>query len=79
MGLKSGIVRVHRLAYWMAKGPFPRKAEIHHRCENPPCIEEEHLILLGPVEHAEESNEKRWGRTLSEAEEAEILAELEDT
>jgi len=79
MGLKSGIVRVHRLAYWMHNGPFPKNAQIHHKCENPSCLEVEHLEIIGIAEHAEESNMKRWARAkLSEEDEQKIIDELEE-
>ena len=77
MGLRSGIVRVHRFAYWIIKGPFPKNAQIHHECENHSCLEIGHLALRGIVEHAAESNVKRWSG-LSEEAEQEIIAELEE-
>lgn len=60
MGVPSGIVRVHRLSFWIARGPFPINCEIDHICRNRKCIEETHLILLGPTEHARLSNLDRW-------------------
>lgn len=56
MGVPSGIVRTHRLAYWAAHGPFPKSAEIDHKCRQPRCSEAEHLFLRGPTEHALISN-----------------------
>jgi hypothetical protein len=41
----------HRLAYEMACGPIPPKYDIHHRCENPSCINPNHLQALTRREH----------------------------
>jgi len=60
MGLPSGIVRTHRLAYWIAFGPFPRNAQIDHKCRRKLCCEPEHLQLVGASEHAGISNRDRW-------------------
>ncbi len=56
MGLPSGIVRVHRLAYWYHIGPFPRHVQVDHKCRNRTCMEPGHLRLLGIIEHARKSN-----------------------
>lgn len=78
MGLKSGIVRVHRMSFWLHRGPFPANAQIHHRCENTSCLEIEHLEIIGISEHAEESNLKRWAKRLSKEEEDAIIEELDE-
>lgn len=56
MGIPSGLVRVHRLAYWIAHGPFPVAMQIDHGCRHKSCVEPEHLYLAGPVEHSRLSN-----------------------
>lgn len=41
--------RAHRAAWTMANGPIPPGASILHRCDNPPCINPDHLFLGDPT------------------------------
>jgi len=75
MGLRSGIIRVHRLAYWLAYGPFPRNAQIDHECRNQLCLEPTHLRLVGGIEHGHISQKDQ---VLNSTTEEEIMEELLD-
>jgi len=37
--------KAHRLAWTLARGPIPPGMHVLHRCDNPPCINVEHLFL----------------------------------
>lgn len=35
----------HRLAWYLEKGPIPSNMCVLHTCDNPPCVNVEHLFL----------------------------------
>lgn len=41
--------RAHRVAYQLVIGPIPAGGTIHHRCENPPCVNPWHLKVVTPL------------------------------
>lgn len=44
--MKNGVRRkwkAHRVAYWLATGDDPEGRVVRHSCDNPPCINPEHL------------------------------------
>jgi hypothetical protein len=45
-------IPVHRAVYELLTGPILEGRHLHHRCEQPACVNPEHLELLTPAEHA---------------------------
>lgn len=43
--MDGGMRLAHRVAWLMAKGPIPDGLGVLHRCDNPPCVNVDHLFL----------------------------------
>jgi hypothetical protein len=43
--------KAHRWMYERERGPLPDELHLHHRCENPRCVNPEHLRPLTKAEH----------------------------
>lgn len=50
LGVKTGVVRAHRLAKYLDK-PFPLACEVDHLCRNRICCEPTHHQVIGPKTH----------------------------
>jgi hypothetical protein len=55
------MILAHRLAWEYAYGPIPDGLQVLHRCDNPPCINPEHLWLGTNVDNM--ADRQRKGRT----------------
>ena len=48
----------HRLAWTLANGPIPNGLLVCHRCDNPPCINVEHMFLGTNADNMQDASTK---------------------
>ena len=53
---------VHRLKFEERHGPIPDGLEPDHLCNNPPCVNPDHLELVTRSENARRGSLYRWGK-----------------
>ena len=51
-------VYVHRLVWSLVNGPIPDGLHVLHRCDNPPCVNPEHLWVGTNLDNARDCAEK---------------------
>lgn len=54
-------IGAHRMAYLIATGLLPKSLQICHRCDNPPCVNANHLFAGTAKDNAQDKERKGRG------------------
>jgi hypothetical protein len=61
---RTSVDRVTRFAhvayYERAFGPVEKGMHLHHKCEQPPCVNPDHLAVFTPAQHRQEHSRLTW-------------------
>lgn len=50
--------RAHRLSYMVNIGPIPEGMVVCHKCDNPPCINPDHLFIGSQADNLKDARQK---------------------
>lgn len=58
LSIKGNLYMAHRIAWSLRNGPAPRDKLVLHKCDNPPCVNPDHLFLGDDLDNAQDKSQK---------------------
>lgn len=57
-GVKSKVLRAHRVSFQIHNGPFDPLLDVCHHCDNPACVRPDHLFLGSHTDNMQDMHKK---------------------
>lgn len=73
LGFRYTTILAHRLSYILCRGQIPSDRFVLHRCDNPPCVNPDHLFLGTSQDNSSDMVMKGRHRRTAKLSEAQVL------
>lgn len=73
-GRRGRILIASRVSWELNRGPIPAGVDVLHRCDNPPCVNPDHLFLGSAQDNGRDASRKGRFRPVQKISEGDVIA-----